>query len=98
METTTVQVIKEYREVQGLSLRRFAAAINEKLINTEVTYSTVYRWEDMQAPFEPDMRLLFECISTYSDWRRAWAIACLSSMFPDLVGSGIVVFNLPKAE
>jgi len=94
MANKITTVIKEYREVHGLSLRKFADAINEKLINTNVTYGTVNRWEDEKIPYEPDMRLLFECIATYDDWRRAMAIDCFYAMFPDLVQRGIVSFKI----
>lgn len=90
----TNQVVKEYREKQGLSLRGFAEAVNQKLINTGVTYATVSRWEDEKRPYEPDMRLLFECIATYSDWRAQFAVDCMRSMWPDLVGSGKIKFRL----
>ncbi len=92
------EVVKTYRTSQKLSLRKFADQINERLVNTEVTYGTVNRWEDAEHPYEPDLRLLFECIATYRDWRATWALDCLKSMWPDLFNSGIVHVNLPKAE
>lgn len=91
------QVVREYQDIQGLSLRRFADALNEKLINTDVSHATVARWKDEKKPSEPDVRFLFECMATYQDWRRAFAMDCLSEMFPDLVESGIVAFKLPMA-
>lgn len=91
----TNQIVKKYRNEKELSLRKFADAINEKLINTEVTYGTVNRWEE--GPYEPDLRLLFECIATYEDWRAHFALECLKAMFPDLVARGVVTFKLPLA-
>ena len=91
------EVVKTYREKTDLSLRGFADALNEKLINTGVTHTTVNRWEDEKSPYEPDMRLLFECIATYHDWRAQFAVDCLRPMWPDLTDSGKVVFKLPEA-
>lgn len=91
------QITLRHRNAQGLSLRGFADAINKKLINTNVSFSTVSRWEDEQSLYEPDMQLLFECIATYSDWRAQWAVDCIKAMWPDLTDSGKVNFRLPQA-
>ena len=96
--TETFEVVKAYRTAQKLSLRKFADEINEKLINTDISHTTVARMEDDQRQIEPDMRLLFECIATYSDWRAEWARDCLMSMWHDLFLSGVVRVELPKAE
>lgn len=84
-------VVIAYRTAQGLSLRAFAAALNEKLINTDVSHESVRRWEQAQDHDEPDMRLLFECLATYEDWREEFARDCLWAMFPDLVGTKIKI-------
>ena len=95
METN--QITQTYRKTQNLSLRQFAQAINQSLINTNVSYSNVLRWET--GKYEPELNLLFECIATYrSDWRARWAVESIGAMYPDLVQSGIVVFKLPKAQ
>lgn len=94
----THEVVKAYRAAQRLSLRDFADAINEKLVNTGVSYGTVNRWEQEERYEEPRERLLFECIATYRDWRAEWARDCFMSMFPDLFQSGVVQIKLPKAE
>lgn len=96
--TETFEVVKAYRTAQKLSLRKFADEINEKLINTDISHTTVARMEDDQRQIEPDMRLLFECIATYSDWRAEWARDCLKSMWHDLFLSGVVRIELPEAE
>jgi len=96
--TKIYEVTKAHRAAQKLSLRKFTDEINKDLINTSVTYGTVNRWEDEINPYEPDMRLLFECISTYKDWRAKWAADCLQSMWPDLFNSGIVCINLPNGK
>ena len=92
------EVIKSWREKQGLSQRAFAKEINKKLINTGVSHVTVSKWEKEERYEEPKERLLFECMATYRDWRAEWARDCLVSMFPDLFISGIVRIELPKAE
>jgi len=92
------EVVKAYRKTQKLSLREFASEINKQLMNTSVTYATVSRWEDKDHPNEPDLRLLFECLATYRDWKAVWAKDCLQSMFPDLFQSGVIRIDLPKAE
>ena len=92
------EITKTYRAAQRLSLRDFAEEINKSLVNTNVTYGTVSRWEKEENYYEPDMRLLFECIATYKDWRAEWARDCLKSMWHDLFLSGVVRVELPKAE
>lgn len=92
------EVVRAHRKKQELSLRKFTQEINQKLINTNVTYGTVNRWEDEEHPYEPDMRLLFECLATYRDWRAQWALDCLKCMWPDLFESGMVRIILPWAE
>jgi len=94
----TFQVTRAHRRARKLSLRRFADGINEKLVNTDISHTTVARMEDDKRPIEPDMRLLFECLATYSDWRAEWARDCLQSMWHDLFLSGVVRVELPKAE
>ena len=96
METN--QITKQHRKAQKISYRKFADAINESLINTNVNYSTVYRWEAETDHYEPDMQLLFECIATYSDWRAKWAIENVIAMWPDLIDRGVVTFKLPQGE
>lgn len=92
------EVTKGYRTEKKLSLRDFADEINKKLINTSVTYATVSRWEQEKDFYEPDMRLLFECLATYRDWRAEWANECLKAMWPDLFLTGVVHIELPIAE
>ncbi len=95
METN--EITQKYRTQQNLSYRAFAQAINQRLINTDVSYSKVHRWENKN--YEPELELLFECIATYRhDWRAKWAVENICAMFPDLVDSGIVAFNLPSPQ
>lgn len=97
MQETPI-VTRTYRNAKNLSLRAFAEAVNEKLINTGVSHTHIGRMEQDANYYEPDPRLLFECMATYRDWRAEWARDCLVSMFPDLFISGIVRIELPKAE
>lgn len=96
--TETYEVTRMHRKHHSLSLRRFADAINEKLVNTDISHATVARMEDDQKPIEPDLKLLFECIVTYQDWRVVWAVDCLKAMYPDLFISGVIRIKLPQAE
>lgn len=91
------KIVHDYQDLHRLSLRKFADALNEKLINTDVSHATVARWKDEYKPSEPDVRFLFECIATYEDWRAHFALECLKAMFPDLVARGVVTFKLPLA-
>ena len=76
------KVVKNYRERAGLSLRGFAEALNEKLINTDVSHTTISTWESK--PIEPnDLRFFFEIIATYEDWRRAFAVDCFCEFHAD---------------
>jgi transcriptional regulator with XRE-family HTH domain len=87
------QVVIECRTVQGLSLRRFADALNTQLVNAEISHATVARWENESSHSEPDVRFLFECLATYQDWRWVFAVDCISAMYPNLVESGTIVFD-----
>lgn len=94
METN--EITKRHRKEQGLSYRGFADAINKKLVNTDMSYSTVRRMETEN--YEPNLSLLFECIATYPEsWIAHWAVDNIRAMFPDLIDSGMVTFHLPKA-
>jgi len=55
-------------------------------------------WEKDKNFYEPDPRLLLECMATYQDWRAEWARDCLRAMFPDLFESGVITVKLPWAE
>ncbi len=94
METN--EVTKKHRKKQNLSYRGFADAVNSKLVNTDMSYSTVRRLETEN--YEPNLNLLFECIVTYPDtWIAEWAVENISAMYPDLIESGVIEFHLPKS-
>lgn len=90
-------VVSAYRTAQGLTIRGFAAALNERLVNTDISHATVSNWENSEPSYEPDMRFLFECIATYGDWRAQFAADCLKAMWPDLFISGKLAISLPVA-
>jgi hypothetical protein len=94
----TFEVIRKYRKEKNLSVRGFADEINSQLTHSSITHATVHRWEHEEKHYEPDLRLLFDCISTYKDWRAYWAVDCLKSMFPDLFEAGVIRIKLPQAE
>lgn len=93
---TLAQVVRCHRAEQQLSLRSFAEALNKNLINTGITFNTIRNWENDAYPSEPRMDVLFECIATYNDWRARFAADCLRAMYPDLIGSKIVI-HVPTA-
>lgn len=90
-------VVKHYRKVHGLSVRAFADALNEKLINTNISYATVSRWENERKQYEPSLNFLFELFVTYTDWRRDFAVAALKAIMPHVFDSGMVTFHLPAS-
>jgi hypothetical protein len=95
--TETAEITKAYRQARGLSLRAFPDEINKHLINTDVSFSKVARWED--GLYEPPLNLLFECIATYPQtWIAQWAVDNIKIMYPDLIYNRIILFNLPKAD
>ena len=96
METNQITI--KHRKAQKLSYRGFEEAINKKLINTSVSFSQIRRFEAKTGYYEPDMRLLFECLATYDNWVAVWAIECLMAMWPDLVQRGIVSFRFPLIQ
>jgi hypothetical protein len=88
-------VTKKYRKQLGLSVREFSNAINKRLINTGMSPSMVSRIENEHN--EPPLSLLFECIATYpGTWIASWAVDTICAMYPDLVQSGVIKFNLPS--
>jgi len=95
METTFQEVVKEYRKRTGLSVRNFAEALTEKLVNTNLSGNTVSQWED-QPNRAPDLYFFFNCYTTYTDWRMHFAVDCLTALMPHVFASGMVTFHLPK--
>ena len=89
------QVVKEYRHENKLSLRGFAEQITEGLSSTSVSGQTISRWEKGLSP-APDLYLFLNCITTYTDWRRDFAVDSLRAVMPHVFKDGVVTFNLPQ--
>ena len=98
MENKFYMVVQGYRKNQELSLRAFADSLNEKLINTDVSFATVSRWENSEKQYEPNINFLFECFVTYTDWRMHFAMDSLKAIMPHVFDSGMVTFHLPQRE
>lgn len=96
MDNKFQEVVKEYRKHQALSVRGFADALNEKLINTNISFTKVSRWENIERAYEPDLNFLFECFVTYTDWRMYFAVDSLKAIMPHVFASGMVTFHLPR--
>ena len=97
MEQTFQEVVKEYRRLQGLSVRGFAEQLTEKVVNYSLSGQTISSWEN-DPNRAPDLYLFFNCVTTYTDWRAYFAVDCLKSIMPHVFDSGIVKFHLPKAK
>lgn len=98
MQKQTLQiVVKEYRRIQGISLRGFAEQLTEKLVNASLTGQTISTWET-DPNRAPDLYLFLNCITTYTDWRMMFAVDALKAIMPHVFDSGMVTFHLPKQE
>jgi transcriptional regulator with XRE-family HTH domain len=75
-------VTNQYRTRLGLTYRAFAEALNERLMNTSVTHSTVMNWE--KGLTEPETDTLLVCLVAYNDWRMQFAIDCLCAKLPEV--------------
>lgn len=96
MELTFQQVVKDYRNQQGLSVRGFSEKLTEKFVNVSLSGETISKWEN-NPNRAPDLYFFLNCITTYTDWRMNFAVDCLRALMPHVFDSGIVTFNLPKA-
>lgn len=98
MDSEFREVVKRYRKEKQLTVRTFADALNEKLINTDISFATVSRWENINKHYEPDLNFLFECFVTYTDWRMYFAVDSLKAIMPHVFDSGMVTFHLPNSD
>ena len=94
MEINFQEVVKEYRRIQGLSVRGFAEKLTEELVNISVSGETISKWEN-DPNRAPDLYLFFNCITTYTDWRRSFAVDALMALMPQVFKGGVVTFKLP---
>src|SRR5688572_9340546 len=96
-EQTFQKVVKEYRNQEGLSVRGFAYMLTEKIVNYSLSGQTISSWEK-EPNRAPDLYLFFNIFTTYTDWRRQFAVDSLKAIMPHVFDSGMVTFHLPKAE
>jgi hypothetical protein len=76
-------VVKAYR--LDMSYRAFADELIEGLPNQTLSGQTVWRWETLPNS-APDLYFLFDCLATYRDRRRAFAIDSLQAVLPHIFG------------
>jgi hypothetical protein len=88
-------VMEEFMDKCQLTQAKFADALNEQLVNTDVSRVAVTNW--CNAKSVPSTDFLLICAVVYKDWRRMWAMACLKVKLPEVFDSGVVKFNLPLA-
>ena len=94
-EAKIKDVMKAYMDLYNLTQDKFATALNESLINTEVSRVAVTNWCNSKS--SPSTDFLLICAVVYRDWRRTWAVNCLKVKLPEVFDSGVVVFKLPLA-
>lgn len=93
MEIKFQDVVREYRRQTGLPVRNFAEALKEKLVNTRLSGSRISRWETKKN-IAPDLYLLLNIFTTYTDWRRDFAVDSLKAIMPHVFDSGMVTFHI----
>lgn len=83
-ETTNPSAIVtgKYRKRLGMTYRSFADALNEHLINTGISHTSVANWE--KGITDPSTDFLLVCMVAHSDWRRQFAIDCLCAKLPEV--------------
>ena len=87
-------VVRQYLEASGATQGKFAEALNESLLNTNVSRVSVSYW--LNGKYEPETDLLLILLVVYSDWRKNFAIDCLMAKLPEVFESGIV--KLPPTK
>jgi len=92
-EKPVQKIVREYMEIGNLTQIKFADALNESLINTNVSRVSVSNW--LNGKYEPETDLLLVLLCVYSDWRMRFAVDALTAKLPEVFESGIV--KLPNA-
>jgi transcriptional regulator with XRE-family HTH domain len=90
-EIKVSDVMKAYMGLYGLTQEKFANALNESLINTDVSRVAVTNWCNSKS--SPSTDFLLVCAVVYQDWRRTWAVNCLTAKLPEVFESGLVEFK-----
>jgi transcriptional regulator with XRE-family HTH domain len=83
---TIPEIIKKYREQQGLSQEAFAEQLVSE-INTGLTKQAVSYWEN--GDWKPGYFLLLTLTLVYTDWRRDMALECLAILKPELYSNEV---------
>jgi len=97
MELTFQEVVKEYRRSKDLSVRGFAEYLTEGISNTSLSGQTISRWETEKIS-APDLYLLLNIFTTYTDDRMYFAIAALKAVLPHVFDSGLLTFHIPTTK
>ena len=87
-------VVRRYMESVKLTQEKFAEALNESLVNTNVSRSSVSYW--LSGKWEPETDFLLVLLCVYGDWRMRFAVDALMAKLPEVFESGIV--KLPKVK
>lgn len=93
-EKPVQSVVRKYLNSLNLTQDKFAEALNESLVNTNISRVSVSYWFNGKNEPETDFLLILLCV--YSDWRMKFAVDCLMAKLPEVFESGIV--KLPRAE
>ena len=90
-KTKFQDVVKAYRGEK--SYRFFADELIKDQPNETLSGQTVWRWETLQNS-TPDLYFIMNCLSTYQDWRRAFAADSLRALLPHIFGDdGFLMFR-----
>lgn len=99
-EQPVATIVRAYRENQGLTLRDFAVALTEQLLNTEISHPSVSNWE--RGSNIPETDFLLICAVVYQDWRMQFAIDVLCAKLPEVFARDergrIRILNASAAE
>jgi transcriptional regulator with XRE-family HTH domain len=90
-EAKISDVMKAYMDLYSLTQEKFATALNESLVNTDVSRVAVTNWCNSKS--SPSTDFLLICSVVYQDWRRIWAVNCLMVKLPEVFESGLVEFK-----
>ena len=89
-------VMNLYMSTNELTQEKFAAALNERLVNEDVSRVAVTNWCNSKS--SPNTDFLLICSVVYEDWRRSWAVTCLKVKLPEVFDSGVISIKFPIAS
>lgn len=75
------EVVRAYRDEQGLSLRDFAAQLSAELPQDGISYQSVRNWETGE--HAPNYHLLVTLMMHSGGWQRDFAFDCLAAINPE---------------